>query len=197
MLKFEEDARLWFTSDEHFGHRNILKYVPARQNLWGDNVDAMTAALIKNFNATVGVDDLTIHMGDFSMNPSYLWVAGQLNGKHWLVPGNHDHIWPAHKKASKESTHARYNEAFNVVPKQMMVDLIGHKVLLSHLPHTGDAHGEDKHAQYRPRDDGTPIICGHVHDAWHTDGNQYNVGVDVNDFKPVHVSTIVEWLESL
>ena len=42
-----------------------------------------------------------------------------------------------------------------------------------------------------------PLIHGHVHGAWRTRGRMFNVGVDVNEFKPVNELEIALWLEDL
>ena len=43
----------WFTSDLHFGHKNIIKYC---RRPWATTAE-MDAALIENWNAVVGKDD--------------------------------------------------------------------------------------------------------------------------------------------
>src|SRR5699024_4102996 len=69
--------------------------------------------------------------------------------------------------------------------------------LMSHLPYIGggDHTPEERHTQYRLMNEGMPLLCGHVHDAWKFNGNQFNVGVDVNDFEPVTSATVLEWGE--
>jgi calcineurin-like phosphoesterase family protein len=36
------------------------------------------------------------------------------------------------------------------------------------------------------------VLCGHVHNMWKRNGNCFNVGVDVWDFRPVTMSQIME-----
>lgn len=57
----------------------------------------------------------------------------------------------------------------------------------------GDHKPEERHTQYRLPNEGMPLLCGHVHDAWKFNGNQFNVGVDVNDFLPVSAQTVIDW----
>ena len=74
----------------------------------------------------------------------------------------------------------------------------GQPVLLSHYPYLGDSHSQtDRYADVRAKDEGLPIIHGHVHGSWHIRGRQYNVGVDVNNFTPVPETTIADWLDTL
>lgn len=70
---------------------------------------------------------------------------------------------------------------------------------MSHLPYhnSGDHTPGNRYNEYRLPNEGLPLLCGHVHDAWKFQGNQFNVGVDVNDFKPVSANTVVEWAKDM
>jgi calcineurin-like phosphoesterase family protein len=46
-------------------------------------------------------------------------------------------------------------------------------------------------------DDGLPLICGHVHEAWRVRGRMLNVGVDVNDFTPVSQEQVAEEVRAM
>jgi calcineurin-like phosphoesterase family protein len=79
---------VWFTSDTHFGHANIIRHC-ARP--FRDAVE-MDAALAANWNAVVRPGDEVWHLGDFAHRnarsaASYL---RRLNGRVHLVWGNHD-----------------------------------------------------------------------------------------------------------
>lgn len=82
----DDDGKLWFTSDTHFGHHGILFMRP-----WA-TVDAMDQALIDLWNSVVGVRDHVFHLGDFSFHKPdrTLEILGCLNGIKYLVRGNHD-----------------------------------------------------------------------------------------------------------
>lgn len=71
------------------------------------------------------------------------------------------------------------------------------KVSFSHFPFAGDSHDADRYTELRPEDWGQPVVHGHVHTEWQTNGRQFNVGVDVNDFTPVSEETLVDWVRSL
>lgn len=47
-----------------------------------------------------------------------------------------------------------------------------------------------RYDQYRPWNHGGWLVHGHVHDAWKVRGRQINVGVDMWDFRPVHLDEI-------
>lgn len=79
---------VWFTSDTHFGHANIIKYC----NRPFASVDEMNEEIIKRWNSVVGANDLVWHLGDFALGgyKNVLDIVPQLNGKINLVMGNHD-----------------------------------------------------------------------------------------------------------
>lgn len=79
----------WFTSDEHFGHRNIIKY----SNRPFSSIEEMNATLIANHNEVVKAGDTTIHCGDFTLNPAPRFaqdIIAQLSGQHVFLRGSHD-----------------------------------------------------------------------------------------------------------
>ena len=79
---------VWFTSDTHFGHANIIGY---SQRPFA-SIEEMDAVLICNWNARVGPQDEVWHLGDFtfrSEKAADLYLK-RLNGRKHLVWGNHD-----------------------------------------------------------------------------------------------------------
>jgi len=78
--------RYFFTSDTHFGHKNILKYT----NRPFKSVEEMDEELIRRWNATVTPDDTVIHLGDFSLKGNVNKYLKQLNGNIIWIKGNHD-----------------------------------------------------------------------------------------------------------
>lgn len=59
ILKSSE-VKIWFTSDTHFGHKNILRFCKRPWN----TVEEMDEGLIQNWNKVVGKDDIVFHLGD-------------------------------------------------------------------------------------------------------------------------------------
>jgi calcineurin-like phosphoesterase family protein len=80
--------KLYFTSDTHFGHANILVYCsrPFKDQYHMDEV------MIQNWNNTVSNEDIIIHAGDFCWGGKGEWIhlLHRLNGIKILVQGNHD-----------------------------------------------------------------------------------------------------------
>lgn len=82
-------SNVFFTSDVHFGHENIIK-LSKRPFA---NADEMNEALIKNWNEVVTPTDTVWSLGDFAfLKISHITeILGRLNGNVHMVLGNHDH----------------------------------------------------------------------------------------------------------
>ena len=82
--------KIFFSSDQHFGHRNVLRFC-ARPY---ETEKEMGLALIDNWNSVVSNDDIVVTLGDFSWfndSHSIKKLMEKLNGKEiYLVLGNHD-----------------------------------------------------------------------------------------------------------
>lgn len=127
-------------------------------------------------------------LGDFALSRAGIELAGQLVGDKILVAGNHDTCWLPNKRWGRHIR--RYLEAgfaavhpAGFVRGHRLAD--GTRVNLAHLPYTGDSHAEDRYLEHRLADDGLPLVCGHVHEAWKTRERQINVGVDMWEYRPV------------
>ena len=82
--------KIFFSSDQHFGHRNVVKFC---NRPFADEKE-MGKALIENWNSVVSNDDIVVTMGDifwFSDSHSIKKCIDKLNGKEiYIVLGNHD-----------------------------------------------------------------------------------------------------------
>ena len=82
-------SRIWFTSDYHMGHRNII-------GLCGRPfaaVEEMEREIVERHNAVVGPDDKVYDLGDFAYRCSSEHAAEclrRLNGRRTMLWGNHD-----------------------------------------------------------------------------------------------------------
>ncbi len=63
---------------------------------------------------------------------------------------------------------------------------------MCHFPYRGDSHASDRFVEHRPVETGGWLIHGHVHDTWLQSDWMINVGVDVNDYRPVAADAIAE-----
>lgn len=178
-----------FTADLHLGHKLV-------SNIRGF---ASTAEhdfyIIKRLRAAVRPDDILWILGDYSVSKHRYarellsWVPG----RKVLIAGNHDPEHPMHRDAWKKQRESM--ETFDAVLPYQRIKLSGAHFMMSHLPYGfgGDHTEGERYSEYRLTDWGLPLLCGHVHEAWKLNGNQFNVGLDVNDFKPVTANELVAW----
>jgi calcineurin-like phosphoesterase family protein len=184
---------IYFTSDPHFGHANVIKYC----NRPFASVEDMTRALITNWNEVVTADDTVYCLGDFSLaTRSVEAITPKLNGIKLLVPGNHDYCHSYHKKARNEENRKKWIAQYEawgwkVLSEQMTLDIPGvATVNICHHPYHLIEPGDDKYEAWRPKDDGRWLLCGHVHEKWKIADRMINVGVDQWGFKPVSIEEI-------
>ena len=181
--RFTRD-KVFFTSDTHFYHTNIIEFCK-RPFM---DIEAMNETLIANWNKVVGTNDIVFHLGDFCLGDSAKWnrLLDRLNGEIYLILGNHD------LKNFRKS----YAERFKSVAMQMNIEVHNQKICLNHYPFLC----------YDGSYDGVWQLFGHVHTNRNHTGNdtarlkmlfptQYDVGVDNNDFTPVSFAQVKEVIE--
>lgn len=180
MIKIDDTSRVFFTSDTHFNHKNIIEYCKRPFK----DVEEMNNTLLNNWNEVVPKDGIVFHCGDFALGGASAWktITPQLNGKIHLILGNHD------GKNFREG----YREYFESVQEQLTVTIGNKLIYLTHFPLLC-YHGAW----------GTEANCwnihGHVHVCKNKEANsgkdfermkytfstQYDVGVDLNDYAPI------------
>lgn len=189
-FNIDDANRVFFTSDTHFGHNNIIKfcYRPF------ESVSEMNEALIDNWNSTVRKDDFVFHLGDFAFGGSELWVniAKKLNGNIILIKGNHDF----------KNYRDTYDNLFLYTDIEMFVTVGGQQIYLNHFPFlTFPGIFRDNNPVWQ--------LFGHVHlnkNIKHNTGkdfermkyllpHQYDVGVDFHSYKPVPFNIIKERID--
>lgn len=81
-------TEIYFTSDHHFGHNNIIKFC----NRPFQTVQQMDEEMIKRWNEKVKPNDEVYHLGDFGLTSkeSLETILDRLNGKKHLIVGNHE-----------------------------------------------------------------------------------------------------------
>ena len=92
------NRKVFVISDQHFDHRNIIKYT--RNELFDSSdidtsVKLMNDYIIENHNKVVGNDDIVIMLGDFSFKNGIdrlSELTSKLNGHKYLIMGNHDYL---------------------------------------------------------------------------------------------------------
>ena len=188
---------LWFTSDTHFGHSNICRATTKWEG--ADNVtrdfkslDHMNDTLVNNINEVVGVDDILIHLGDWSFGgfENIELFRNRINCKNiHLVFGNHDH----HIRRNKGDVQS----LFSSVQDYLMIVLRMHKpgnivdrhtLICMHYPI----------ASWNNMNNGVIHLHGHVHLPNHlrvADGKAMDVGVDGNNLEPIDLDNILRIMD--
>ena len=193
--RFDFDEVDFVTSDHHFGHARISELAGRPFS----TVDEMDAALVERWNSVVPTDAVVLHLGDLALGPINDSVAltAQLNGRRLLVPGNHDRVSSATQSRKAIERFAPIYEAagWAILPEIVEGTRRGHRLMASHYPYRGDSQEIDRHSKHRPIDEGDPLLHGHMHSRDHgPDGNQFHVGVDAFEFRPVGMDVIDQWL---
>ncbi len=196
---FDFDGVDFVTSDHHFGHGRIIELAERPFA----SLDAMHSELIAAWNRAVSPEDVVLHLGDLALGnrEESIGITAALNGRKLLVPGNHDTISSVYRcsEAHKQQTWDLLDRyGWEVLPETLIGTRHGQRIAASHYPYRGDSQSEERHVEARPVDDGLPLIHGHTHHRDHgAHGRMFHVGVDGNDFTPVAMTTIDEWLEHL
>ena len=157
---------VFFTADTHFGDPRILRQRPQFKT-----IEAHDAALIADWNATVGPSDEVWHLGDFAAGASRdrcREVFASLAGRKHLVRGNHDTNrvlelpWATPPVETLRSTWRGPDGAET-------------RLFLAHYPHRSWP------GVWR----GTRHLFGHVHGKLAVTTRSCDVGVDAWSFRPV------------
>ena len=161
---------VFFTSDLHFGHGNIIGLC---SRPW-KTVEEMNEALIEKWNAKVRKNDTVFIMGDLFFRAAEVEsILSRLKGKKRLIVGNHDGSW------MKKVDLGKY---FTSVDHYLEISDGKHGLTLCHYPLL-TWHHEKR----------TYMIHGHLHadksmDYWQaiqSRNHLLNAGVDINHFEPV------------
>jgi calcineurin-like phosphoesterase family protein len=163
--------KVFFTADEHYYHRNIIKFC----NRPFFDVKEMHDALINNHNEVVRDDCITFHIGDFALcNKDFdavISILDRLNGKHIMINGSHDKWFYSSK--------IRYNcgIAHDMIHK---IEVDGQRIVLCH--YAMNVWPSSFHGSWH--------LFGHSHGRLKGSGRSFDVGVDCNNFYPLSFEEI-------
>lgn len=162
---------IYFTADQHYYHKNVIKY----EDRPFKTIDEMNQTMIQNHNSIISNNDEVYMIGDIGFCQDYMMksILKQLNGIKYLIKGNHD-------KFGKS-----VYEEFVWVKDYYKLKYNNEKFILFHYPiYAWDCK---HHGSYH--------IHGHVHTTSHNDffdSKKFNVGVDCTGFKPVSIEKILQ-----
>lgn len=160
---------LWFTSDTHFDHKNILKYA---NRPWAD-LEAMNEGLIAIWNSLVLPGDVVYHLGDFAFR-RHRYFAERLNGQIVLLEGSHDRMSAAERKAF------HWAGPLHIVKGDPDIVLCHYAMRVWPRSHYGTWH-----------------LFGHSHGGLAPHGKSFDVGVDCWGQAPVSLETVKEKMSTL
>jgi calcineurin-like phosphoesterase family protein len=181
---------IYFTSDQHFGHTNIIKYTSRPFS----SVEEMDEQLIENYNKVVSKDDVVYHLGDFAFNKTPDEIASifsRLNGRKRVLLGNHDNIIYFNSPVNNKLN----TGIVDVTPGHLEVSfraVLGKDVLpvtLFHFPML--SWNKSFHGSYH--------LHGHTHGSIPFDlkVRRLDVGVDCNNYTPISLEQVHAKLQSI
>lgn len=138
-------SKIFFTSDTHFGHENIINYC----NRPFTDVQQMDSYLINAWNSVVHKEDIVYILGDFSFrtNVESSSICKKLNGTKYLVKGNHDESSNyAYRKMGFEDVydHPIVLDTFLVLSHQPLPFIIGGPMVNIY----GHVHNSEMHSTF-------------------------------------------------
>ena len=174
---------MFFTSDTHFDHVNIVQYCKRPFQ----TVDEMNMTMVAKWNSVVTEQDVVYHLGDFALGRigNFTKWANQLNGKIRIVPGSHDHYWLKHFAQSEkiQTVAPLLSLEISNYPdhryKQVLV-LCHYSMQTWDRSHYGSWH-----------------LFGHSHGSLKGVGLSFDVGVDCTDFTPLSFEQVADKFERM
>lgn len=162
---------IWFISDTHFGHSNMLKFIDSNGEKIRkfSSVEEMDELMITNWNERIKPGDKVYHLGDVAMGgPAISRIMNKLHGSKRLILGNHDIVKGDLVNYFHKITIWRVFREFDFT--------------LSHIP---------------LREDNlitTFNIHGHIHQNPSPSLRHMNICVEQTNYKPLHLDEILQEL---
>lgn len=171
--------RVWFTSDIHFSHANIIKY---SNRPFADTTE-MDEAMLKTINETVGPRDFLYILGDVSFaKPEYTkQMIKRMNGIKILVWGNHDQVI-----RSNSEIRDLFHETHELLDRTFVVDGKRTKIVMCHyaMKVWNKSHHNSIH------------LFGHSHGSMPDDGRRcMDVGMDAVGLRPISLEEVMVYME--
>lgn len=172
---------IYFTSDLHFNHANVIKHCNRPFN----DVEHMNESLIENWNSVVKEKDSIYILGDFCLKGNPFYFLDRLQGRKYLIFGNHDKKYRARYRDSgffdwcKDYFELQISGDHFLRGKKLIV-FCHYAMRVWNKSHYGSWH-----------------LYGHSHGSLKSHGLSLDVGVDCWDHKPVSLEQIEQKMETL
>ena len=190
---------IFFTSDTHFNHANIIKYCNRPWLQKGDldgngnwvssrireqRAHEMNEALIVNWNNVVSEDDIVYHLGDFAFVKTakdLIRIRNRLNGRIAIIHGSHD------KMEFWNGIHTEKNTPLLNMRLRKAVFGIDQNITLCHC----------KMAIWEKKHYGAWHLYGHSHGTAPEELGSLStdIGIDCWDYAPVSLDRLVEYFK--
>jgi calcineurin-like phosphoesterase family protein len=162
----------FFTSDTHFGHKNIITF----DNRPFKDIDEHDTTLIANWNKAVSNQDTVYFLGDFALcNPNRMNnIMYQLNGIKYFIKGNHD----------KKPTIALYCNVGVYLGNLEEIKIGSQRIVLCH--YAMRVWNKSHHGSWH--------LHGHSHHNLSDDPNSLSIDVGINgyDYNPISFEQVSE-----
>ncbi|MHB1266172.1 MAG: metallophosphoesterase [Acidithiobacillus ferriphilus] len=161
----------YFTSDLHFGHKNIIEFCQRPF----DSVEAMDKGLVRAWNNRVEANDTVYVLGDFAFESGVKakTMLSRLAGQKILILGNHDR------------SNDWVGEGWSEVHDALRVEINHTRLYLHHYP-LRDWPGKWQ---------GTIHLYGHVHGGLEPLPGSMDVGVDSWGGAPVSLNEVCQSIQ--
>jgi calcineurin-like phosphoesterase family protein len=162
---------IYFTSDLHLGHKNIIKYC----NRPFLNVEEMNETIINNWNNKITNEDIVYNIGDFCFGDASYFLS-KLNGNKHLLLGDHD------KQINNGLKKLAYIHKEKIIEIPIEVNNKKQLIILCHwcMRTWPKSHYNSWH------------LFGHSHGRLNSIGKSHDVGIDNNNFNPLSLIDIIE-----
>lgn len=172
---------IYFTSDSHIGHKNIIQYC---QRPFETSLD-MNLHIVQSWNSVVKPEDTVYHLGDFIFSLTRKWsnrLLEKLNGTIIVIKGNHDR-----------------EKYLNYYLSNGLIESWHYNLDLSYDYNGNTYHFSLSHYPHYPLK-GSNLIClhGHVHGLYeHREPHKkhprvLDVGVDSIGYVPISIENIIK-----
>ena len=164
---------IYFSSDHHFNHINILKHTQRPFS----SVQEMDSEMISRWNSVIKDRDEVYYLGDLTLGnwgtaKSYL---DRMNGRIKFIEGNHDKRWFKSLDPKLQ------------LPPIYELNYMNKTIVLSH--YSLRSWNKSFHGSYS--------LFGHSHGELPPYGKSFDIGVDCWNFYPVSIEQVFEKMETL
>jgi len=203
----DDPKKIWFTSDTHYSHKNIVHGVSEWEDLSKtrrfDTIDQMNDEIVSSINKLVDENDILFHLGDFAFgNRTNIYeFRRRIKCKNiHLILGNHDKhirkneiVWD--DNGNRPPLFA--NELFESIQDYLFLTIkftedISKRFFLQPNRSQSFALSHYPMLSWEDIESGSIHLHGHIHSPKESrfgTNRRLDVGVDGNDLKPYNLLT--------